>query len=285
MKLNVKGELMKPELTFDIDLPKEGNLRVNNEVLTTVNTRLDQIKAEPSELNKQVFALLLLNRFVSDNPFQSSGSGGGFNAGSFARQSVSKILTEQLNKLAGSLIAGVDLNFDVNSEDDYSTGQRTDRTDVNVSLSKRLLNDRLKISVGSNYELEGPQQSQQTGSNIIGNITVDYNLSQDGRYLLRGYRKNDYDYVLEGQVVETGLKFIISADYNKLKDLLRKKRKQQQAKSDKKDNKNKSEKTTTGNFPPSNNSEDHSVAFDNKAIIADDRKTSSAPVKDTTNAQ
>ena len=285
VKLNVKGELIKPELTFDIDLPKEGNLRVNNEVLTTVNSRLDQIKAEPSELNKQVFALLLLNRFVSDNPFQSSGSGGGFNAGSFARQSVSKILTEQLNKLAGSLIAGVDLNFDVNSEDDYSTGQRTDRTDVNVSLSKRLLNDRLKVSVGSNYELEGPQQSQQNGSNIIGNITVDYNLSQDGRYLLRGYRKNDYDYVLEGQVVETGLKFIISADYNNLKDLLRKKRKQQQAKTDKKDNKNKSEKTTTGNLPLSNDSEDHSVAFDNKAIIADDRKTLSAPVKDTTNAQ
>ena len=284
VKLNVKGELIKPDLTFDIELPKEGNLRVNNEVLTTVNTRLDQIRAEPSELNKQVFALLLLNRFVSDNPFQSSGSGGGFNAGSFARQSVSKILTEQLNKLAGSLIAGVDINFDVNSEDDYTTGQRTDRTDFNVSLSKRLLNNRLKVSVGSNYELEGPQQSQQNNSNLIGNITVDYYLSQDGSYLLRGYRKNDYDYVLEGQVVETGLKFIISADYNKLKDLLRKKRKQKGAKTDKKVNTNKSDKATTGHLPSSNNSEDSTLAFENKAIIADDRKNLSAPVKDSTDA-
>ena len=284
VKLNVKGELIKPDLTFDIELPKEGNLRVNNEVLTTVNTRLDQIRAEPSELNKQVFALLLLNRFVSDNPFQSSGSGGGFNAGSFARQSVSKILTEQLNKLAGSLIAGVDINFDVNSEDDYTTGQRTDRTDFNVSLSKRLLNNRLKVSVGSNYELEGPQQSQQNNSNLIGNITVDYYLSQDGSYLLRGYRKNDYDYVLEGQVVETGLKFIISADYNKLKDLLRKKRKQKGAKTDKKDNTNKDDKSTTSHLPSSNNSEDSTLAFENKAIIADDRKNLSAPVKDSTDA-
>ncbi len=285
VKLNVKGELMKPDLTFGIDLPKEGNLRVSNEVLTTVNTRLDQIRAEPSELNKQVFALLLLNRFVSDNPFQSSGSGGGFNAGAIARQSVSKILTEQLNKLAGSLIAGVDINFDVNSQDNYSTGQRTDRTDFNVSLSKRLLNDRLKVSVGSNYELEGPQQSQQGASNIIGNISVDYNLSQDGRYLLRGYRKNDYDYVLEGQVVETGLKFIISADYNKLKDLLRKKKKQQAAKSDKNDNSGKANKATTANSPSPGNGEDSTVAFANKLIIADDKRNAAAQVKDSTDVQ
>ncbi len=283
VKLNVKGELMKPDLTFDIDLPKEGNLRVNNEVLSTVNTRLDQIKSEPSELNKQVFALLLLNRFVSDNPFQSSGSGGGFNATTYAKQSVSKILTEQLNKLATDLIAGVDINFDLNSEEDYSTGQRKDRTDFNVSLSKRLLNDRLKVSVGSNYELEGPQQGKQTGANLIGNLTIDYNLSQDGSYLLRGYRKNDYDYVLEGQVVETGLKFIISADYNKIKDLLRKKKTGNQTNSDKK-------KSIENNPPsaahlPQNNEEKTPVAFVEKGLIADDRKLFYYTAKDSTNAK
>ena len=155
----VEGELMKPNLTFDITLPTENNIRVSNEILTTVNTRLDQVRSEPSELNKQVFALLLLNRFVCENPFESSGGGGGFNAESFAKQSVSKILTEQLNKLAGDLIAGVEINFDVNSSEDYTTGERRDRTDFNVNLSKRLLNDRLKVTVGSNYELEGPQQT------------------------------------------------------------------------------------------------------------------------------
>ena len=283
VKLNVKGELMKPDLTFDIDLPKDGNLRVNNEVLTTVNTRLDQIKTEPSELNKQVFALLLLNRFVGDNPFQSSGDGGGFNATSYAKQSVSKILTEQLNKLAGNLIAGVDINFDLNSEEDYSTGARRDKTDFNVSLSKRLLSDRLKVSVGSNYELEGPQQGKQNGTNLIGNLSVDYNLTQDGRYMLRGYRKNDYDYVLEGQVVETGLKFIISADYNKLKDLLRKKKKPNPAAKNSKKDTNTDKQTTGTNTP--NEEGENALTFINKTFIADDRKNVPATVNDSTNVQ
>ncbi|MEJ7683767.1 MAG: translocation/assembly module TamB domain-containing protein [Segetibacter sp.] len=189
VKLMVKGQLMQPELTFDIALPAENNVRVSSDVLENVNSRLAQVRAEPSELNKQVFALLLLNRFVAENPFESSGGGGGFNAGSFARQSVSKILTEQLNKLAGDLIAGVDISFDVNSADDYSTGERRDRTDFNVNLSKRLLNDRLKVTVGSNYELEGPQQSKQTASNVIGNVTLDYNLTQDGRYYVKGIQE------------------------------------------------------------------------------------------------
>jgi hypothetical protein len=216
----VRGELMQPALTFDVTLPTENNARVSNEVLTTVNTRLDQIRTEPSELNKQVFALLLLNRFVAENPFATSGGGGGFNAASFAKQSVSKILTEQLNNLAGDLIAGVDISFDVNSAEDYSTGERRDRTDFNVALSKRLLNDRLKVTVGSNYELEGPTQGNQNSSNVIGNVTVDYNLTQDGKYLLRGYRKNDYEAVVEGFVVETGLKFVMSVDYENSKTYL-----------------------------------------------------------------
>jgi hypothetical protein len=283
VRLRMKGELMQPTLTFDITLPTENNARVSNEVLTTVNTRLDQIKAEPSELNKQVFALLLLNRFVSENPFATSGGGGGFNAASFAKQSVSKILTEQLNNLAGDLIAGVDISFDVNSAEDYSTGERRDRTDFNVALSKRLLNDRLKVTVGSNYELEGPTKGNQNSSNVIGNVTVDYNLTQDGKYLLRGYRKNDYEAVVEGFVVETGLKFIISVDYEKFKDIFtdRKKRRQQRQEQKAREEALKSsEKVTTAT--DSTPTSDSSIVIFEKDVIADDRKTVPATVKDST---
>jgi hypothetical protein len=275
VKLMIKGELMKPDLTFDITLPTENNARVSNEVLSTVNTRLDQVRAEPSELNKQVFALLLLNRFVSQDPFQSTAGGGGFNAGSFARQSVSKLLTEQLNRLAGDLIKGVDITFDVNSADDYTTGERRDRTDFNVALSKRLLNDRLKVTVGSNYEIEGPQQTNQTASNVIGNVSLDYYLTKDGRYLLRGYRKNDYEAVVEGYVIETGLKFIITVDYNKFKEILHRKRPPKESK--------KETKTTTNQATTDNSSggNDEVVSFTDKAS-ADDRKSIPPAVNDST---
>jgi len=108
--------------------------------------------------------------------------------------------------------------------DDYTTGQRADRTDLNVGLSKRLLNDRLTVSVGSNFELEGPANSNQQSSNIAGNIAVDYRLSKDGRYRLRAYRKNEYQGVIEGYIIETGVGFIITLDYNRFRDIFRQKK-------------------------------------------------------------
>jgi hypothetical protein len=224
VKLILTGELLKPLINFDITLPEETDLRVDASVIETVDTRLTQLKAEPSELNKQVFALLLLNRFVSENPFASSESGGG-GIGSMARQSVSKLLTEQLNNLASDLISGVDLNFDVASTEDYTTGQMQNRTDLNVSASKQLLNDRLRVTVGSNFELEGPQQTNQRQNNLAGNVALDYMISKDGRYMLRAYRKNEYEGALEGYIIETGLNFILSFDYDHFHDLFRKKKK------------------------------------------------------------
>ena len=94
------------------------------------------------------------------------------------------------------------------------------RTDLNLNVSKRLLNDRLKISVGSNFELEGPQNTNQQSNNIAGNVSVDYQLSRDGRYLIRYFRKNDYEGVVDGYVIENGLSFIITVDYNLFREIL-----------------------------------------------------------------
>jgi translocation and assembly module TamB len=215
--LNMEGKLLKPAITFDIRLPESQTYNVDNSILTTVRTKLDMLRQEPGEMNKQVFAVLLLNRFVGQNPFSSSGNL--IDPNLLARQSVSKLLTEQLNRLAENLIEGVDLNFDVVSSEDYTTGERRDRTDLNVALSKRLLNDRLSVSVGSNFELEGPQNSSQSANNIAGNVAVNYRISKDGRYLLRVYRRNEYEGVIDGYVIETGVSFIISVDYNKFRQI------------------------------------------------------------------
>ncbi|RZK11495.1 MAG: translocation/assembly module TamB, partial [Flavobacterium sp.] len=215
-ELKMNGELLKPDITFDIVLP-EGNNNVSTTIINQTQTKLAQLRQEPSELNKQVFALLLLNRFVGENPFASEAGGGG--AESMVRQSASKILSQQMNNLAGDLISGVELNFDLESTDDYTTGQRENRTDLNVGVSKQLLDDRLKVTVGSSFGLEGPQQANQETTNIAGDVALDYQLTKDGRYMVRAYRKNQYQVALQGQVVETGVGFIITMDYNKFREL------------------------------------------------------------------
>src|SRR5690606_15581043 len=125
--LKLKGELMKPEISFDITTDKDNNA-VSSTVSDAVDAKLALLREEESEMNKQVFALLLLNRFVGENPFESSS---GLSAEMLARQSVSKILSQQLNNLSADLVKGVDLNFDLESTEDYSSGQKNTRTDLN----------------------------------------------------------------------------------------------------------------------------------------------------------
>jgi hypothetical protein len=214
VKLNMTGELLKPVIHFDIALPD--NLIA---VWPDVETKLMQIRSDEAEINKQVFALLLLGQFVQENPFQSAASS--ISASTMAKQSASKILGEQLNQFAGSLIKGVDINVDMNSRQDYSSGAAISQTEMKVNVSKNLFNERVRVSVGSGFQLEQVNPGQST---TAGDYSVDYRLSKDGRYMIRVFRKDQYDTVIQGEVVQTGLSFILTLDYDQFRELFQHKK-------------------------------------------------------------
>lgn len=120
MYLNLKGELLQPEISFKLEMPMDQR----NAFGGNVYARLQDINTRESDLNKQVFALLILKRFISDDPFQNRAGGG---LESTARNSVSKILSEQLNRLSQN-IKGVELSFDIKSYEDYTSGQAQGQT-------------------------------------------------------------------------------------------------------------------------------------------------------------
>lgn len=244
VNLKLLGDLLKPAITFDISLPQ--NLL---SIYPEVDLKLQQVRTDASELNKQVFALLLLNRFVQEDPFASGG--GSTSVAQIGIQSAGRILSEQLNNLAASLIKGVDINFDVNSDQDYSTGQQQTRTDINVTVSKKLLNDRLIVNVGSDVGLQGAANNATSvqNSSISGNFSIDYKLSRDGKYRLRAYRQNDYQEVIEGQVIETGLSFILTVDFDKFRELFHTRKRRSQSIPAKVETDNKGTKVNTNDNP------------------------------------
>jgi hypothetical protein len=237
VNLNLKNQLLKPDISFDIILP-DSSYEVSPTVVQTVNDRLAQVRQDPNEMNKQVLGVLVLGHFIGDNPLQSNGGSTGINGA--IRNSVSSLLSDQLNKLAGNLIGGVQLSFNLTSGADYSTGVQQNRTDLNVGLSKQFLNDRVTVTVGNNFNLEGQNQPGQKTTDIAGNLSVNYKLTEDGRYMIRAYRKDEF-IVIEGQVVETGVGFSITYEYNKFKELFVKKSKEdkERAKKYKQDQKEK----------------------------------------------
>ncbi|WP_160712101.1 translocation/assembly module TamB domain-containing protein [Chitinophaga solisilvae] len=228
--LMIKGSLLKPEITFRLDMPE----KERNAFSGAPYNRIKQINQVPSELNKQVMGLLVLNTFIPDDPMSTLDNTGG-GVGQAARNSVSKILSQQLNNLAGNLIKGVDLNFDLQSKEDYSSGTAQERTDLNIGASKNLFNDRLTVSVGSNIVLSG---NQQNASSLIGDISIEYKLSRDGRYRIRVYQHNENQTVIQGQFVETGVAFMLVMDYDDFREIL------QRSKSDKPAKKKRSQNKT-----------------------------------------
>jgi hypothetical protein len=209
----MEGDLLKPVITFDISLPT-----TTLTLYPEVDQRLTELRTQQSEMNKQVFALLLLGRFVGEDPLTSD-DGGGSTPGNLAFSSAAQILTNQMDQVAASLIKEVDINFDLNNQQDWSTGTEIDYTELDVTLSKQLMQDRLRLSVGSSFDVVGSGAPQQAPSNLAGDLEGLYKLSKDGRYLLRAYRQNQYEAVVVGQVVETGVGFIFTFNYDKFKEI------------------------------------------------------------------
>ncbi|MDZ7848871.1 MAG: translocation/assembly module TamB domain-containing protein [Owenweeksia sp.] len=165
-------------------------------------SRVQQLNENESQLNKQVFSLVVFDRFLPSGAVGSSSGG----TSDLARSSVSKLLTGQLNQLANKYVKGVELNLDVDSYTDYRTGQSQQRTDLNVSLKKAFFDDRVVVEVGSNVGVEG----QENNSQLIGNVAIEYLLNEKGTYRLRAYRKDEYQNLVEGQVIITGLGILFS---------------------------------------------------------------------------
>jgi hypothetical protein len=221
--LYITGVLSKPTIKFDIQLPDE-NIVMSNDLRTTIENKLAQIRGDEAATNKQVFSLLLLNRFVGE---QSSdffkGNGNDFN--DIARQSVSRFLSGALNEIAANLLKGVDIDINLNSYRDYNEAGSRQRTDLNVALSKSFLDDRLTVTIGKNFGVEGQDAASKSNNSFIPDVTVGYKLTKDGRYLLKAYRKNQFEVVLDGYVVETGLGFVVTMDYEKFNELFRRNKK------------------------------------------------------------
>ncbi|RYF90205.1 MAG: translocation/assembly module TamB [Chitinophagaceae bacterium] len=230
--MNLSGVLSRPTIKFNIQQP-EGTANVNSELKTTIDGKLAQLANDEAAMNKQVFSLLLFNRFAGE---QSSDffKGNGTNFSDIARQSVSQFLSTALDNIAGDLIKGVDIDLALNSYEQFSTTGSQQRTDLNLALSKKFMNDRLTITVGKSFGLEGQDAASKanaaSGSQYIPDFSAEYQLSKDGRYRIRGYRKNAYEAVLDGFVIESGVSFIVTLDYEKFRELFQKKKKVEPAK-------------------------------------------------------
>ena len=119
----------------------------------------------------------------------------------------------------------MELNFDIQSYNDYQSGQAKGRTQVEVGVKKQLFNQRLSVQLGGAVDVEGEWAKQNSASNITSDVTVEYKLTEDGRFLLKGFRHNQYEGAIEGQLVETGAGVVFVRDFNQWSKIFKSKKK------------------------------------------------------------
>jgi translocation and assembly module TamB len=209
--LNIKGLLLAPQISFSLDVPADKR----NAFGGMLYSKLQDINSRESDLNKQVFALLILRRFVSDNPLESST--GSTNA---ARTSVSRILSEQLNRLSSN-VKGVQLSVDIKSYEDLNAqGAAQGTTKAQLGVTKSLFGNRLVVKLSGNVDIEGENAGSNNVTDYIGDLALEYKMTEDGRFRVTGFRNSNYD-MIDGELTETGAGLIYIKDYNTLRELFK----------------------------------------------------------------
>jgi hypothetical protein len=207
--MNLTGSLLTPNINFDITVPDQ-----SSSFSDLALSRLQQIREDKSELNKQVFALLIMNSFI---PEQSSTSQ---LVSSSAITSFSEFFTSQFSNILSNNKTNINVNYysytgalSATNPSDALTGK-----EFAADVSQRLLNDRLTVTVGGNVDVNSTT-TQNSSTNVAGDFDIDYTLTPDGRYTLKAFRKNQYDDIAQQNIGITGVGISFKKEFNKFKEI------------------------------------------------------------------
>ncbi len=224
--MNMSGELLAPEIDFDIAIDEKYQETELQGVITNLNKN-------ESEVNKQVFSLLVFNSFLIEGSTQRAPLS--YELNNTARQTLGNLLSKQLNRFSSQYITSADVRFNIETYEE-ATGTRPSLvTDVGVDVSRSLFNERLSIQIGGNLIVdENEMGAARDYSNFLaGDFLVEYKLDEQGAYLLQGFNRMGRDDILVDDITKTGISFIFNKDFYTFHELFRTRTKKEKNKREK----------------------------------------------------
>ena len=134
-----------------------------------------------------------------------------------AASALSSFLDAKINEISGNAIKNFDVNFGINDAMNAETGNAY--TNYSFSFSKRFLNDRITIVIGGEVN-SGDRPDKSTGNNsFINNISLEWRLNDAGNRYIRIFYDKNYQSLLEGEIIETGVGYVYKRKLSSLKEL------------------------------------------------------------------
>jgi len=207
------NELLNPSIKFEIKMPElDPDLqRLVFSELDTTNTAI---------MNQQMISLLVLGTFSFNNAANVS-----------LQSSYYNVIANQL----GSMLSQISDNVDIGLN--YKPGDDVSQEEFEVALSTQLFDDRLTIdgNFGMTYD-----RSEQSASNIVGDVDIGYKLTPDGQWILKvfnhsnvnsWYNYNNYDQV---SPYTQGIGIAFVRNFNHISELFKSRKKSNEKENEKK---------------------------------------------------
>ena len=173
VKMFLKGPLLTPEISFDIDILNYSNYI---EMEQAVNEFKTQIQYNEQLLNNQVFSLMVLKQFA---PMQQQNS---FNLGAAGGNSVSELFSNQFSGWVSQFDENLDIDIDLEAFDENTANS------FRLKLTYSILDGKIRVSRdGSFTNIEDQNQL----ANLFGEWTIEYLISKNGNLRMKAYNKTN----------------------------------------------------------------------------------------------
>ena len=209
--IKLTGELAAPAISYDLDVkqyPAQSDFR---QAVTSFESRL---QSNEQELTRQVSSVLLFNQLLPEGTglFDQGQVGAGL------ANSVSELLSNQLSRIVSNLDENLDVGVSVGGLGTFGAQQNDNLlNNLQLRFSYRFLNDRLRISRDGGFTYG---QSQYNAASLLGEWTLEYVITPDGRLRAKMYNRNQQSVLGQNTLNSTittggGLSLLYTRSFNR----------------------------------------------------------------------
>ena len=191
--MHLKGDLMKPNISFDLEFP---NLPL--QLRTIADNKLRLLRQDQNELNRQVFGLVVVGSFLPSSSADFIYLTSAFNT---LTQVLSNQFSNYLSGFAsewfGGKISSIDFDVAYNEyqnslrEPGQPNANQTGR-ELQLRLTSGLFDDRVTVQFGSQFGLGSPGTTTNDG--FLGeDAVVEIQLTENRRWRLKVYQRTEPD--------------------------------------------------------------------------------------------
>ena len=184
LSIIIRNRLENLDISFDVTT--HDDLTIQNQLAAL----------SPEQRSSQAMNLLIYNTYTGPGTTAKA---------SVVGNPLNAFIQKELNQWAQNNLKGIDLSFGIRSYGDEIFSQHTDYT---YRVSKSFYNDRIQIIIGGSYST-GDNSEVNLKENLIDDVTLQYRLTKRENMYLRVFRRSGYESILEGEVIQTGVGFMI----------------------------------------------------------------------------